>query len=338
MSRGNETVAQPATSVAIALLAKPLVSFVIPVFNSERDIARCLLSIRHLHIPERAYEVLIMDNGSTDQTHQIMRQMGFPFQVIPRVNVSTLRNRGAALAQGAYVAFVDSDVELTPNWLRGGLAAFTDKRVVATGSFLDIPADATWVQKTWSLHQRRHHLGGEARPVPWLGSANLLVRRDAFLAVSGFNEHLVTAEDVDICYRLGQHGLILYNPAMRAIHWGEAADVRTFGCKEVWRGLGNMEGVRSHGWRWDELPSLGYPLYILCLGLVLISGCVFDLWYRHLRFVPLGLALLGLPALLLACHTGYLASHWRVIPQLFLLYCVYGLARGYAVLKSWPTY
>src|SRR5262245_32110020 len=176
-------------------MAQPLVSFVIPVFNSERDIARCLLSIKHLHFPEGAYEVLIMDNGSTDQTHQIMRQLGFPFQVIPTVNVSTLRNRGAAIAQGEYIAFVDSDVELTPDWLHNGLATFTDQRVVACGCFPSVPPEATWVQQTWDIHQRGRQSEAKPTPVAWLASMNLIVRRAAFLAIAGFNENLETAED-----------------------------------------------------------------------------------------------------------------------------------------------
>jgi cellulose synthase/poly-beta-1,6-N-acetylglucosamine synthase-like glycosyltransferase len=316
-------------------MAKPLVSFVIPVFNSERDIARCLLSIRHLHFPEEAYEVLIMDNGSTDQTHEIMRHLGFPFRVIPKVNVSTLRNRGADIAQGDYVAFVDSDVELTPDWLQNGLATLTEPRVVACGCFPGVPQEATWVQQTWDMHQRGRQVEDKPTPVPWLASMNLIVRREAFLAISGFNEELETAEDVDLCYRLSQHGIILSNRAMEATHWGEARDVRTFWRKEVWRGLGNMQGVLSHGLRWDELPSLGYPLYVICLGLLFILGCIIDLWYHHIRFAPLGLVLLTLPALLLACRTAYLAHYVRAIPQLFLLYFVYGLARAYAVIKSW---
>src|SRR5216683_6530415 len=315
-------------------VAKPLVSFVIPVFNSEQYIARCLRSIRNLCFPEAAYEVLIMDNGSTDRTHQIMRDLGFTFQVIPGVNVSILRNRGAALAQGDYVAFVDSDVELTPSWLQNGLDAFAEKHVVATGSFLEVPQDATWVQKTWSLHQRSRHLAGSVCPVAWLGSANLMVCRDDFLAVEGFNEHLETAEDVDLCYRLGQRGIIFYNPGMRAVHWGEAPDIRTFWRKEVWRGLGNWQGVLSHGWRWDELPSLGYPLYIICLGIIFVLSCSIDLWSRHIRLAPLGLGLLILPALLLTCHTAYLARCLRPIPKLFLLYLIYGVARAYTVLKN----
>jgi len=315
--------------------AKPLVSFVIPVFNNERYIARCLLSIRDLHCPETAYEVLIMDNGSTDRTHQIMRELGFTFQVIPKVNVSTLRNRGVALAQGDYVAFVDSDMELTPNWLHNGLATFADERVVACGCFPGIPKEATWVQQAWDIHRRGRRSDDKPAPIPWLPSMNLIVRRNAFLAVSGFHEGLETAEDVDLCYRLGQRGIILDNRAMEAIHWGEAPDICTFWRKEVWHGLGNLKGVLSHGLRRDELPSLGYPLYIICLGLAFVLGCCIDLWYGHIRLAPLGLVVWLLPALLLACRTAYLASCLRSIPKLFLLYFVYGLARAYAVIKSW---
>jgi glycosyltransferase involved in cell wall biosynthesis len=318
-------------------MAKPLVSFIIPVFNSERDIARCLFSIRHLCCPEVAYEVLIMDNGSTDQTHQIMRDLGYPFQVIPKVHVSALRNRGAALAQGDYLAFVDSDVEVTPQWLHKGLAAFADPQVVACGCFPGVPKEATWVQQAWDRHQRGRYTADQPGPVPWLASMNLIVRREAFLAVTGFNEHLETAEDVDLCYRLAPYGVILYNPAMEAVHWGEARDMRIFWRKEVWRGLGNWQGILSHGWRWDELPSVGYPLYLMSLGLGVILGGLVDLWYHQCLLMPLGLFLLVLPALCLALRTVYLTHCARALPQLWLLYLVYGLARAYALIKSWAN-
>ncbi|MGE3539928.1 MAG: glycosyltransferase [Candidatus Tectimicrobiota bacterium] len=315
-------------------MTQPLVSFVIPVFNSEQYIARCLLSIRNLPCPETAYEVLIMDNGSTDRTHEIMRGLGFPFQVVPGVNVSTLRNRGAALARGEYVAFVDSDVEISPQWLQGGLDALSDEHMVATGSFLEVPQGATWVQQSWSLHQRSRYLDNTLRQIAWLGSANLLVRRADFCAIAGFNEHLETAEDVDLCYRLGQRGSITHNPVMRAVHWGEAPDLRTFWRKEVWRGLGNWHGVLSHGWRWDELPSLGYPLYMAGVGIFCGLGALTDAWQGHVWLLPWGLLFLSLPAVLLAIRTTRLTRCGKMLPQFFVMYLTYGLARAYSLSKS----
>jgi glycosyltransferase involved in cell wall biosynthesis len=317
--------------------ARPLVSFVIPVLNAEQYLGRCLVAIRNQQYAGGTSEVLIIDNGSTDRTHRIIRDLGFDFQLVPELNVSALRNRGAAIAKGLYVAFVDSDVELTPHWLQHGLAAFGDQRVVASGCFPDVPKDATWVQQTWDLHQRGRQSEAEPTPVSWLSSMNVIVRRDDFLAVSGFNESLETAEDVDLCYRLGQRGTILYNPAMKAVHWGEASDLGRFWRKEVWRGLGNLSGVLSHGLRWDELPSLGYPLYVLCLVVLSGLGALFDLWHQQVVLTPLCLFLLILPALLLAVHTARIVKCPGVAPKLFLLYLIYGFARAYSVTKAWAA-
>jgi glycosyltransferase involved in cell wall biosynthesis len=314
-------------------MKKTLVSFVIPVLNGEHDIARCLHSIQHLHFLPEAYEVIVMDNGSTDRTPDIVRELGFNCLVVPKVHVSTLRNQGVARADGDFIAFVDADVEITPDWLQNGLAVFQDHRVVASGCFPGVPKKATWVQRAWDVHQRGRQHASAPHPVAWLPSMNLIVRRKDFLAVSGFNEQLETTEDVDLCYRLGQRGTILWNPAMEAVHWGEARDLRTFWRKERWRSTSNLRGVLSHGLRWDELPSLGYPLYVLCGVVFLIGGSVMDLWHRQFFLVPLSLALLILPALGLALNTVYLAKQPILTLRLFLLYFIYGLARAYAVVK-----
>jgi glycosyltransferase involved in cell wall biosynthesis len=315
-------------------VGKPLVSFVIPVLNGERDIARCLRSIQRLHCLPEAYEVIVIDNGSTDRTLHIVRELGFDSLVVPNVHISVLRNYGVARAEGDFIAFVDADVELTPDWLHNGLAGFEDQQVVASGCFPGVPKGATWVQKAWDAHQRGRQRTHTPHPVAWLPSMNLIVRRKDFLAVSGFNERLRTTEDVDLCYRLGLHGIILWNPAMEAIHWGEAHDLRTFWRKERWRSISNLHGVLLHGLRWDELPSLGYPLYVLCGELFFLLSSVVDLWYGQFVLVPLSLALLILPALGLALNTICLTRQPLLTLPLFLLYFLYGLARAYAVVKS----
>jgi glycosyltransferase involved in cell wall biosynthesis len=316
----------------------PLVSFVIPVLNGERDIARCLLSIKNLKCPEKTYEIIILDNGSVDRTRQIIHELGFSYHIIEKVNVGSLRNYGAGMSRATYLAFVDSDVELTPDWLRHGLEVFKDEKVVATGCFPRVPKDATWVQRAWDTHQRGRLCKDKSRAIAWLPSMNLLVRRDVFLKVRGFNDRLETAEDVDLCYRLGQHGTILWTVDMDAIHWGEAHDLRTFWRKEVWRGTSNLKGVQVHGFRWDELPSLGYPLYTLCFLLLLGASCVVDIWCLQIKLIRLNLIFLVFPAFALAVNTIYKTRRIQDLPKLFLLYFVYGLARACSVIKAYSPW
>ena len=318
-------------------MGSPLVSFIVPVLNGEDYLARCLVSIRNLEFPKEAYEVLVMDNGSTDHTHKILKSLGFAFQVVPKVSISSLRNRAAKVAQGEYLAFVDSDVEVAPQWLKAGLAAMRERETVAVGCFPGVPRDATWVQHTWDLHQTGRAADGQLIPVSWLSSMNLIVRREDFLAVSGFAEELQTAEDVDFSYRLGRRGTLLYHSGMQAVHWGEARDLRVFWRKEVWRGIGSLKGLVSHGFRWDEIPSLAYPFYILCLTLLLGIGLFFDYGKQQLFWTPLLLVLLMLPALFLTLSTSWQSRSFGSIHRLFLLYFVYGFARAWSVAKSLRT-
>jgi hypothetical protein len=275
-----------------------------------------------------------MDNGSTDRTHQIMQELGCLFEVIPNVTVSALRNRGAAIAKGDFIAFIDADMELATDWLQCAMSGFEDPQVVASGAFPYIPKDATWVQRTWSLHRQCRQSSTDPTPVSWLGSANLIVRRHVFQAVAGFNEQLFTTEDVDLCYRLGRCGTILHNPSMKAIHWGEDPDLQTFWRKEVWRGIGNLKGLFSHGFRWDELPSVGYPLYLILFGLLFCLGLVVDILHQHVLYTPLGLSLLVLPSGLLALNTTRATNCLGEFPKLFLLYFIYGVARAYSIVKA----
>ena len=315
-------------------MKQPLVSFVIPVLNGEHDIARCLNAIRSQNFKSNQYEVLIVDNGSTDRTQQIVRDLGFHVDVISGVTVAALRNQAAKSARGDYLAFVDADVEIKPHWLRHGLSIFENSSTVAAGCFPRAPSPPTWVQKAWEAHQCGRQDRNSQRPVSWLPSMNLLVRRDTFVKVGGFNERLDTAEDVDLCYRLGQLGSILCVPGMKAIHWGEARDLKIFWRKEVWRGKGNLRGVLAHGLRWDELPSLGYPMYILCLLLALVLSCVLDLSNRQFVMTLSSFGLLILPALGLAIATIRRAGQPTALPGLFLLYLVYGFARAYSMVSA----
>ena len=89
------------------------ISIVIPMFNEARHIGRTLLAAQKAaHAADLQCELIVVDNGSTDRGPQIARQFGAQVLVMPGLAIGALRNRGAAVASGHWLAFIDADIEM----------------------------------------------------------------------------------------------------------------------------------------------------------------------------------------------------------------------------------
>ena len=206
-----------------------MISFVIPVRNEEKNIASCIDSIIESCIGYE-YEIIVVDNGSTDRTKDILKNYNCLVIDMPDVTVSQLRNTGSLRAKYEFLGFVDADVLISKQWCEvacGYLGRNDD--VVCLGGYVDIPCDATWVEKTWHLKQ-------EFRPaikaVEWVSSMNMVVRKDSFIAIGGFDQDLITCEDVNLCKRLAVKGKIVYVERLKCVHKGEAKTLKQFFYKE----------------------------------------------------------------------------------------------------------
>lgn len=236
----------------------PDISVIIPAYNEERRLAGCLAALARQDLAPERFEVIVVDNGSTDRTPEIARAHGCRVLCDPHLTVAGLRNLGARVAQGAVLAFIDADCLAAPDWLRRGWAYRDRTAVVAWGSPPMIPRESTWVQRAWNIVRQKPK---PVQRVDWLESMNLWVRREDYWRIGGFKENLETCEDVDFCYRLDEYGEIVADNSILVVHLGEARTLLEFIRKEYWRGKSNLIGVRSHGWSWRELPSLALPLY-----------------------------------------------------------------------------
>jgi GT2 family glycosyltransferase len=308
-------------------------SVIIPVKNDLSGIQRMVGSLRQQTIP---HELIVVDNGSTDGTWEFLESQGIRSLTFPGLTVGSLRNRGVEISTGVYIAFADSDHEVGPDWLEKGMEVLdSNPDIVACGAFCLPPVNGTWVQKSWSIHRLRN---ADSKEVDWLGSGNLLVRRDKFLEIQGFNESLIAAEDVDLCHRLRVNGgKIFHDPNIASIHHGEASTVKHFIRKEWWRGSSGIRAWISQGFPIRELPSLIWPLWhlVVCLIFMIAPAILF---LNQFSFAALGVMLLilllwGAPSILLAIQVGRGTGIIR-IAQLAFLYFLYGLARGWALFRN----
>jgi GT2 family glycosyltransferase len=192
------------------------VSFIIPLYN-RLDLTRpCLASLQATLPRGLDHEIILVDDGSTDGTREWIQSLGTPFRVLlneRNLGYAGTNNRGAAAATGDLLALLNSDLILTRRWLqpmlatlrrnsRAGLVGNVQFRA-ATGALDHLgfrvgltgkpchDESCRWLLAPWP--QRR---------VPAVTAACLLVPRDLFLQLRGFDEGFRNGgEDVDLCFR-----------------------------------------------------------------------------------------------------------------------------------------
>ncbi len=308
----------------------PLVSFVIPVKNDARRLRRCLDTIRANDFPQDRVEIIVADNGSTDDSAAVAAAAEATVLELPGYRIGELRNLAAAAARGQILAFVDADHEIDPGWIASAVRTLEDASVAAAGALCDPPRDGTWVQHAYGA------LRGRAtghRDVEWLGSGNLAIRTDTFHAHGGFDRSLETCEDVDLCQRLRMSGhRIVSDDRLRSVHLGDPATLGALFRGELWRGRDNLRASLRGPLTLRALPSVVIPIVELGLVALAVAGLILA------PVIGLSLGLLALAALALLVGlraarivAGMQSPRVAHIAQAVAVAGVYDLARAFAL-------
>jgi GT2 family glycosyltransferase len=203
------------------LLRYPMVSVVVASYNGGRTLGTCLESLRHLNYPR--YEVILVDDGSTDDTPAIAQ--AFPeVRTLRHENrgLSAARNTGIAAAEGEIVAFTDSDCRADQDWLRYLVGALLGTEDVGIGGHNFLPPDDSLVAAAVMVSP-----GGPAhvmltdKEVEHIPGCNMAFYKWALEEIGGFDPTFRQAgDDVDICWRLQQRGHKLgFSPAGFVWHY-----------------------------------------------------------------------------------------------------------------------
>ena len=184
-------------------MTAPLVSCIVPVFNGEEHLAACLDSI--LAQTHRRLEVVVVDDGSTDRTPEIMTFYGE--RIVPlrqsQTGPTTARNRGLQVAQGEYLSFLDADDLWLPTKVERQLLRFRERPELS----LSVTLVQNFMNETAEV-ETQELLSTREEPVPGYSVVSLMARREAFDLVGPFDERLQHAADTDWFLRADERGLI----------------------------------------------------------------------------------------------------------------------------------
>lgn len=190
----------------------PAISVVVPVFNGEATLARCLDSLRGQQGVR--FEVIVVDDRSTDGSASIAERSGHRVLRLPRQGgPGRARNAGAAVARAPLLAFTDADCVLPPGWLSRIVAALADPAVGAVAGGYDFAASTGFVSR-FSLLELRWRRRAMVADVDTASGANLAVRKALFEAVGGFPADLdyASTEDLVLTLRLSRRAPLRWLP------------------------------------------------------------------------------------------------------------------------------
>jgi glycosyltransferase involved in cell wall biosynthesis len=296
----------------------PFISIIIPAYNESKFIEHCLKALQDLNYPQELYEIIIVDNGSSDDTVSIGKRYTQKIYICRGVNISALRNYGAKKAAGDIYAFIDADCIPAKNWLLSAVKLLAEDWCI-TGSKVKIPPGAGWIERAWFY-------GNESgrKEVRYINSANMIVPAEIFKRIGGFNESLRTGEDSEFCIRARRFAKIISDGSIEVVHLGNPRTLGQFFKREIWHGLGAFGTFKI---KWFDKPLIGTFLF-LSLTLFEGSGILYAIFLGNGSIVfysSLGIILLILATVYNRLKT--LSATPMTWLKLILLYYLYFLGR-----------
>lgn len=213
---------------------QPLVSIVIPVFNHLEYTVCCLASILR-HAPQCSFEVIIVDDGSHDETPNILPDVQNIRYCRNETNIGFLRscNRGATLAHGQYLLFLNNDTQVLEGWLDELVNTFQEQSEVGlvgskllypngvlqeAGAIIKPDGSAELVGLNGDPNRPEYNV---VREVDYCSGACLLIEAELFQVLGGFDELYAPCycEDSDLAFRVRKRGKrVFYQPRSVVVH------------------------------------------------------------------------------------------------------------------------
>jgi glycosyltransferase involved in cell wall biosynthesis len=197
-----------------------VISIVVPTYNEEKNIGRCLEALNNQSIPRDQMEIIVVDGGSKDKTRQIASELADVVMIQTSEGVGGARNDGFSVAKYDIVATTDADCAPHKNWAESILKQFMGKDVVAVTGILK-PFDWTDMnilevfayKSIFELANLMLIIGSWFEQYHLCG-ANTAFKRDIFLELGGYLP-LAYADDVEIFKRIKKHGNIRFTGTMQ---------------------------------------------------------------------------------------------------------------------------
>ena len=269
--------------------APPQISVVIPTYNAEKTVSRCLQALTNQTVAPSSYEIVVVDDGSADGTRAVVQAFdGVRLYAQDHAGPAVARNLGVAHARGTVVLFTDADCEPVADWIErmaaplAGASHATDIEIVgAKGTYLTRQREivARFVQIEY---EDKYDRMARDTYIDFVDTYAAGYRRDVFLANGGFDASFPVAsvEDQEFSFRLAKQGYkMVFVPEARVYHWGHARDIVSYWRKKFRIGYWKVLVQKRHPdklWRDSHTPQvLKMQILLVAVGAAALAAGLF---------------------------------------------------------------
>ena len=307
-----------------------LISFIIPHKGRLELLKATVQSIFNQDIELSLIEIIIVSQNSELPIETVSAKHTDKITIILRPEsdtISALRNTGAHISQGKFLAFLDADVDLKPNWSATMLTELESDQSRAM-----LSAAQTYLDDAPPIEKIRTTLSSSAldQAVSFMPGCNLFIKRETFNQAGGFPEHLVTCEDYFFSHQVSKLGQLYYTSKTSFIHLGEDKNLKEMFHKEKWRGQSNLQSIKGRSVPLREVPSFLIPFWLLFFFIMSIISII--MYEPIISFISLFLLLL--PIGMYSLRLYKLANNTIHFVDILKFYLVYFPARIIGTLKG----
>ncbi|MCW3995566.1 MAG: glycosyltransferase [Candidatus Bathyarchaeota archaeon] len=253
------------------------VSIIVAAYNNQATIGECLKSLFAQNYPKDAFEVIVMDGGSKDETVKIAQQ--FPAKVLSiRINCPAAYNYAHKIAAYPILGFVDADAKVEADWLLKLVPHLSEPQVAGvSGSIETWNMDNPWARSIgYELKMRYSRIG---KYTGRIATMNLLLKKSVIEEAGGWDEKLPSQYDTDLGYRISAKGYkIAYEPSAVCYHFNRPT-LKAYYRQQLQYGKNTLKLYFKHGRlaRGDEITDVSMniqPAVLLAVLACLVLGVV----------------------------------------------------------------
>ncbi len=264
-------------------------SVIVPAYQAEATIGDCVRALNAQTVPRACYEIIVVDDGSTDRTADVARQAGAD-QVLTISNQGPggARNAGVAVSKGPLLLFTDADCEPVPAWIERITAPFADPEVVG-GKGIYRSRQPELVARFVQLEYEDKYLKmARQTHIDFIDTYSAAYRRDVFLTNGGFDPLLRVDEDQEFSFRLSRKGYHLIFIPEAVVYHRHVTSILKYGKRKFTIGYWKALLLR---WHPERVVSDSHTPQTLKMQIALLAMLgvflLFGLWLRPFLWLAL---------------------------------------------------